>query len=442
MLNIFDNYDQLTQDLHYSLVMSAYKHPTVILNETGFLPDSLTTPYAYFTGDDVISDKPAKFFNQVKVPRYWEIKSSNHNGEIFDQERKKANIFYAEPTHKRLIRAVEWLDKDAKVRLVEFYNKHGRLYAQSVYNKNQEEVLKTYYDQSGREKIVENFVTGDIILNHKNQIFIFKNKLDFIFYFLEEKDYNLDTIIYNSLALPFQISHNLKKPGKDILVWQEHFHGAIPGNMQIIINGQTARSQKIIIPDPKDYQDFLILNGGHANPQVQQLGYLYPIKDRKTANNKALILTNSDQIEGIEELTSHLSEFDFHIAALTEMSPKLQELGQRDNVLLYPNVNQKTLRELWQQNSLYLDINHGNEILDGTRRAFEACMPILTFDNTCHNAKYILRENCFSDNQVDQMIRIIKKIKDQTVFDQMVDKQLKAANHISEEDYREVIGHV
>ncbi|VTS12651.1 accessory Sec system glycosyltransferase GtfB [Streptococcus pseudoporcinus] len=36
MLNIFENYDQAAQDLHYSLVMSSYKHSTVILNETGF----------------------------------------------------------------------------------------------------------------------------------------------------------------------------------------------------------------------------------------------------------------------------------------------------------------------------------------------------------------------------------------------------------------------
>ncbi|GAB6665245.1 hypothetical protein [Streptococcus uberis] len=36
MLNIFETYDQAAQDLHYSLVMSGFLHPTVILNENGF----------------------------------------------------------------------------------------------------------------------------------------------------------------------------------------------------------------------------------------------------------------------------------------------------------------------------------------------------------------------------------------------------------------------
>ncbi|MGT2959277.1 accessory Sec system glycosylation chaperone GtfB [Streptococcus bovimastitidis] len=438
MLNIFDTYNQAAQDLHYSLVMSGYTHPTVILNENGFLPASVTTPYAYFMGDEDVEETRARFFNQIKAPNFWEIQSNNSNGEIVDHDIKRANIFYAEPTHKRLVRAVEWLDRSGKVRLVEYYNKNGRLYAQSIYNVNQEEVIKTYYDQEGKEKIVENFVTNDIILNEDGKIKIFKGKLEFVIYYLQKRGFDLDKIIYNSLALPFQVSINLDKPGHDILVWQEPFQGSIPGNMQAILNGTVNRSNQVIIPDPNDYQVFLNLNHGQHD-KVDSLGYLYPLSAEKEWSAHALIFTNSDQIEQIENLATHLPDLQFHIGALTEMSPKLQAIGQRDNVSLYPNVSQTTIKDLWEHCAVYLDINHGNEILDANRLAFEHQMPIFTFNNTQHEKLYTLPENIFSPNQVTEMMAAFVKLKDQNHYKEVVKRQLVFANHTSPERYKEII---
>ncbi|EFR44388.1 accessory Sec system glycosylation chaperone GtfB [Streptococcus pseudoporcinus] len=439
MLNIFENYDQAAQDLHYSLVMSGYKHSTVILNETGFLPTSVTTPYAFFMGEEQVVEGKARYFNQIKTPNFWEIQSNNNNGEILDHDIKKANIFYAEPTHKRLVRAVEWLDREGKVRLVEHYNKNGRLYAQSVYNKEQSEVLKTYYDQEGKEKIVENFVTNDLILNDRDKIKIFKSKLEFMIYYLQKASFDLDQIIYNSLALPFQISIHLPEPGHDILVWQEEFRGAIPGNMQAILNGTVARSCQVIIPDPLTYQTFVQLHQGE-NEKVNSLGYLYPLAQEKNWSANALIFTNSDQLEQIESLVTGLPDLQFHIGALTEMSPKLQALGQKDNVFLYPNLSPKTITALWTLCSVYLDINHGNEILNANRVAFEQRMPIYAFDNTQHTRHYILPKNTFRPNRVDDMIKAIALLAHPSRFKEVIEQQLVFANHTSQEAYREVLG--
>ncbi|EGJ27688.1 accessory Sec system glycosylation chaperone GtfB [Streptococcus porcinus] len=439
MLNIFENYDQATQDLHYSLVMSGYMHPTVILNETGFLPASVTSPYAFFMGEEQVTEGKARYFNQIKTPKFWEIQSNNNNGEILDHDIKKANIFYAEPTHKRLVRAVEWLDRKGRVRLVEHYNKHGRLYAQSVYNKEQSEVLRTYYDQEGKEKIVENFVTNDIILNDRNKIKIFKSKLEFMIYYLQKSPFKLDKIIYNSLALPFQISIHLPEPGHDILVWQEEFGGSIPGNMQAILSESVARSCQVIIPDPLTYQTFIQLHNGENN-KVNSLGYLYPLAQEKNWSANALVFTNSDQLEQIEPLVTHLPDFQFHIGALTEMSPKLQVLGQKDNVFLYPNISPKTITALWRLCSVYLDINHGNEILNANRMAFEHRMPIYAFNNTQHTRHYILPENIFIPNQVDDMIKALTSLAYPDIFKDVMNHQLAFANHTTKEAYREVFG--
>lgn len=439
MLNIFETYDQAAQDLHYSLVMSGFLHPTVILNENGFLPDSVTTPYAFFMGEEQAIDRPARYFNQIKVPDFWEIKSSNANGEVFNHDIKKANIYYAEPTHERKVRAVEWLDRDGKVRLIEFYNKRGRRYAQSVVNKDQEEVIKTYYDQKGHEKIVENFVTNDIILNDNGQVKIFKSKLEWMLYYLQQSTFKLDTIIYNSLALPFQISVHLKEAGQDILVWQEPFRGSIPGNMQAILNGTVSRSQKVIIPNPENYRTFLHFNRGNEHARVLPTGYHYPIGKGKIWSRNALILTNSDQLEQIDHIVDASPNIDFHIGALTEMSTKLQTLGQKENVFLYPNMSQETAKQLWKKCSVYLDINHGNEILFASRKAFEEQMPILAFRNVMHQKEYVLPENCFNPNHYKSMVHLLATFDDPNRFKETVQKQLNYANHATIEEFKGAI---
>lgn len=123
-------------------------------------------------------------------------------------------------------------------------------------------------------------MTNDIILNDRNKIKIFKSKLEFMIYYLQKSPFKLDKIIYNSLALPFQISIHLPEPGHDILVWQEEFGGSIPGNMQAILSESVARSCQVIIPDPLTYQTFIQLHNGENN-KVNSLGYLYPLAQEK-----------------------------------------------------------------------------------------------------------------------------------------------------------------
>lgn len=438
MINIFDNYNQLTQDLHFSLMKSGYNHPTVILTETGFLPQNVITPYSYYMGEENQGHK-ACYFNQIKVPEYWEIRSNNSNGEVLNFDHKKANIFYAEPTHKRKVRAVEWLDDLGVVRLVEHYNQFGRLYATSNYNTQQIEVIKTYYDTNGREKIVENFVTGDIVLNHKGKVHIFKSKLEFIVNYLHQCSVSIDKIIYNSLGLPFLVSHCISEPGHDILVWQEEFYDSIPGNMNLILDGHTTRTKQIIIPDLHTYQKFHNLYKKASHIQVDLLGYIYQLFPQKKWNKNVLVLTNSDHLENIEILISSFPDITFHIAALTEMSSKLQNLGHNERVNLYPNISNQKVDDLYKMSSLYLDINFGNEILDASRRAFEAQMPILAFENTLHQKRYTPTTSIFGKDSQKEIITLIQSLEKQVVYDNLVKSQLSFAGHTTSVHYQEII---
>lgn len=441
MLNIFEQYNQEASDLHHSLKVSGYTHPTIVLTETGFLPDDVISPYGYFTGDYLVEKGYARYFNQVRVPDFWEIKANNTNGEIVNHGKKVANIFFVQPSHKRLVRAVEWLDDNGNVKIIEFYNKHGRHYATSTFNSDRVQIMKTYYDLEGKEKIVENFVTGDIILNIGDQVKIFHTRVEFIIHFLKDSGYQLDSILYNSLATPFQVAYRLNTPGSDILVWQEDFQGAIPGNMQLLIDDKLPRSTKIVIPKQSVYQQFLNLNHGQPSNKVASLGYIYPLYPQNNWSNDILTFTNSDQLENIEKLAQSLPEMNFHIAAITEMSPKLLSLGGYENVFLYPNVTDAVVSQLWNKAHVYLDNNHGNEILSASREAFLRQIPILAFDNTCHGRDYTLLNNYFSASDAEKMVVRIKELNQESMYQDVVSNQLRAGNHVQEKEYREVLSH-
>ena len=78
----------------------------------------------------------------------------------------------------------------------------------------------------------------------------------------------------------------------------------------------------------------------------------------------SLTMTQTQDLESIEELVCALPFVQFHIGAWTAMGPKLVELKQHPNVSLYPAINQEQLSQLIHSADIYLDINHGDEAGD------------------------------------------------------------------------------
>ena len=84
-------------------------------------------------------------------------------------------------------------------------------------------------------------MTGNIILNYKDQVEIFQGKAEFVLRALREAGFEKNRIFYNSLSTPFFVSQRLHAAYKrDVLFWQEPISGDIPGNMQIILGERPA----------------------------------------------------------------------------------------------------------------------------------------------------------------------------------------------------------
>ena len=132
---------------------------------------------------------------------------------------------------------------------------------------------------------------------------------------------------------------------------------------------------------------------------------LLPRLDREFS---CLTLTNSQDLEGIEELVTALPDVVFHIAAWTDMGDKLIKLAVHDNVRLYPQIVPPVLDKLKQSTNLYLDINHGSADENFLKSLKEQEKTLLAFQSTQHGE---LGQIVFENGGIASMIDAIKDFK-------------------------------
>lgn len=429
-LLLFDIYSEASQSLHTSLKSAGYDGPAVVIEDDGFLPDDVISVYGYFLGDfkAVLGEDAApKYFNEIKVPDYWEISGTNNNGKVQDLYKERGRIFYAEPKHKRFVKIVDWYDERGIVRSSDHYNRYGAIYGRTIFNANGQRVNRSYFSADGKEVIVENFVTGDIILNEGDTVRVFHNKTDFVLHFFVRAGFKQSRLFFNSLSTPFFVSNRLRSQVKrDVLFWQEPTGEEIPGNMQMIFNGEASRTATVVVQNRASYDKLISL--GAKKDMVKKLGFIYPFEKENGYQPEALICTNSDHIEHMEELIKALPQLHFHIAALTEMSSKLTGMGSYDNVSLYPGVKPGVLDGLFYKCDYYFDINHESEIVSAVRRAFLHNHLIFAFKETVHNEDYIAKEHIYPSADVQQMISDVEAIMgDVKILRKYLQRQKKAA---------------
>ena len=407
MIQLFDVYNQESQDLHYSLTAAGLSDLTVVIEPDGFLPDGVVSPFTYYLGYD--SGKPL-YFNQVPVPDFWEIAGNNQFGTINDLNQERAVIHFADGLQARLVKKVEWKTPAGRIFQVDHYNRFGACFAKTTFDGSGQAIMTSYRDVDQKEVILENHVTGDILLTLEGQgLRHFSGRVAFIIDFLQGLNVNLDHLLFNTLSTSFLTSfHFPDKSGQDILVWQEPLHNDIPGNMQLILENDQLRTKTIIIPDYATYERALQLTDEKFHHKFSHLGYYYHFKRDNFVRPDALIVTNSDQLEQIEKLVESLPKVTFRIAAVTEMSSKLLDMLRYPNVVLYQNASPQKIQELYQLSDIYLDINYGNELLQAVRQAFEHNQLVLAFEETAHNRRYTAPNHIFAKEAVDEMIQTIE----------------------------------
>lgn len=435
---LLDHYSLDSQNLHDSFRKAGYGCRAVVIEDDGFLPEDVMSVYGSFLGnfkgEKGVPGKP-RYFNEITVPDHWEIIGDNTAGRVRDLHRERGRIFYREPFYRRLVKIVDWYDENKIPRSSDHYNRYGALYARTTFNAKGQKVNKSYFSAAGREIIVENYVTGDIILNDQEQVRIFSGKTDFVLFALRRAGFGRNRIFYNSLSTPFFVSQRLHGVYKrDILFWQEPEREDIPGNMQIILNGQASRTSEIMVQKRRAYDGFMKL--GVSPEHMHRLGFIYPFEKSNRHRSEALICTNSDQIEHLKELAESLPGMHFHIAAFTEMSSRLMSMERYENVTLYPGVKADILEELFEWCDYYLDINRESEMASAVYRAFLHDHLIFAFKETIHNRDYVADGQIYGADEQGRMAADIRRaLEDERELERMLEGQRKAALAETEERY-------
>lgn len=395
MINLFERFNQWTETLYYSMIEAGLDHLTIVLNDDGFLPEAVTSPYRFFAENEIKDNDRALYFNEIEVPRFWNIEGDNNQALIKDMGQIHGKIHYQPNYKQRIVNNVEWLDPQGFVRFRDHYDQFGIRFAQTTYDLRGVAILKEYFTREGEPLIYVNYTTSNYVLTWHGKDYLFETEADFIIFYLEVMGIDLDSFVINHLGTPLSVVYNLGVEGHDYVVWQEHVdvNDVLPGNMQLILNERNAnrslRDFTLVVPEHNEYDRIVGKVDKTTSQKIELGGYIYPFTRRNHFTHNILTMTNSDQIENLEELVKLSPHLKFHIGSLTEMSSKLMAIERYENVKLYPSIEGETVKKLYNECDIYLDINSGNEILDAVRRAFLADMLIFAYQETAHNLKYV-----------------------------------------------------
>ena len=134
----------------------------------------------------------------------------------------------------------------------------------------------------------------------------------------------------------------------------------------------------------------------------------FELPDRwEQAALNCMLLTDVQELEQIEFLAQSLPRVDFHIACYTDMGDYLRSLDRYENIHLYPQVIHAVLDELIDKCQVYLDIHHGNEHYELSRRFKALGKPVLAFDNTKKNEK---EELVYPHEHPQEMVRKLRSL--------------------------------
>lgn len=371
----------------------------LIWNYDGFLPEGVRSPWEYVVSAQCRTKREEKklFYAFLRIPDCWEVRAEGINGAVFDMGCKKATIYFQEPVEERNVQRVEWCMEDGRVYRTDFYNQFAQRYASEFHGMDNMTESRVFYSDRNEEIIVE-WSQNEVvqILENGKQKVCFHSYGQFLEYFIRESGLGPKRALFIQKEEDFE----LLKLSED-------------------------REWEFILFSDQTLLDRYIGMGGKNGYEFCAVPETY---SPHVIRREALILTASDQLEGIDYLIDHLEDIQFHIAANTQVSDKIRNLAERKNVKIYPQVHPNVLERLWETCDLYLDINYYREIQHAVRRALWHHLLLMGFEETVHNRKLFAEELIFSRAEPEKMIQRIKwLICDSEASQIILEKQRKKA---------------
>lgn len=361
------------------------------------------------------------YYAFIDIPQYWGIRADGLNGAIYDNKNKKANIYFKIPKEKRMVSRVDWIDRNNTVYRIDYYNKYGYKYC-SENVKGGNVISREFYDRNGDIKVIEQTVSKTYTtlgtgISPRN----YRGFADYLEAYLKSNEIYDENIWLTSDEI-------LNKFAGDYGNFKISYLPQNRLNSDLTETNQTNKAFRILCIEEQQVNWYK----ENSDCKCDRLYLYFENNELKFGKKEAFIITETDQLEYIEQLINDFPEIIFHIAASTIMSDKLTRLDINNNVELYPCITEQKRKELFERCDVYLDINHYRELYNAVNQALINNMLILAFDNTVHSKELYPMENIFDSSNYVKMKEALKNIiTSQTIFNEYIDRQKKQLKQLA-----------
>ena len=328
--------------------------------------ESLAT---FFTQKDPASKvgKPL-FFNDLAVPELWECWTLGITTYLFDGEERRANVVLREDILSRTVDRVEWFGQREEIVSIDVYNRYGWRSKRSLLTETGQPYLDIYLNRQQEEVLLHFVSQGTFLLQSpKGRDRLYANKEEMQRTVLEQLLPDDEAI----LLLDKSLLEVVKKIPKERLAY-------------------CARDAHDLDEIKEQVSQILLVEDGLLREEKDGITALSGLVDveQESFQPEALVMTASQEVEGLSSLVHQFSQVTFHIAALTAMGPKLTDLETCSNVHLYPGISLGNYESLLARCSIYLDCNQGEEVWSSSLHALENGQVLFGLKSTVHQEAY------------------------------------------------------
>ena len=306
--------------------------------------ESLAT---FFTQKDPASKigKPL-FFNDLAVPELWECWTLGITTYLFDGEERRANVVLRGDILSRTVDRVEWFGQGEEIVSIDVYNRYGWRSKQSLLTEAGQPYLDIYLNPQQEEVLLHFVSQGTFLLQTpKGRDRLYASKEELQRAVLEQVLPEDEAVLLMDKALLDVV----KEIPKERLAY-------------------CANDARDLDEIKEQVSQILLVEDGLLREKKDGITALSGLVDveQESFQPEALVMTASQEVEGLSRLVHQFPQVTFHIAALTAMGPKLTDLATRPNVRLYPGISLGNYESLLARCSIYLDCNQGEEVMNSS----------------------------------------------------------------------------
>lgn len=387
MRSLFRSFNQDNLDLVKSLLRGGiYKH--IFLEYDGFLPSWALSPWKSLL--DICDEDTPLRVDDLYLPTEVELVVDSGRFLLMSNDGRVGEVFLQGDSADRIIKFVEYYDTDGSILYRNNYCSNGFIFRKDFYVGGRL-FTSCYYDCEGslvvRHDIPTDFLLAEGVLLYSS---LSEFYLDYLTKYLATNS-TLFTGEVLGLGVVDGLDNKVFLLTESSLSNDKEYLSLIKTTKTLVTNRSLYEIIRYRYPKTKFYQ--LLFE------KVSDIG----------SPNHAIITTDTDNIVFLEELANSCKNTIFHVYATTQVSPKLADLGTKENIEVVPTASLEEVGLAFRNYGIFLDLSTGLEVYNSNRRAVE-CSLLRIGVVGVSSGKYIAKELMFYSKDFKGIANILNLV--------------------------------